>query len=263
MSLPEPAANAVAVVTGASSGIGAELARGLAARGHAVVLVARREDRLRGLAAELRAAHGVRTEVVACDLIEPDCRAELRERLASLGLRVDILVNNAGFALGGAFHESDPELEVAQLRILCEVPVVLTRAFLPAMVERREGAILNVASTAGMQPMPNSAGYAAAKAHLLSFTEAVHMEVRRFGVTVTALCPGPVSTELFEKHPHPVERLPRGLWLDAAAVAEAGLEGARRGKRVVIPGNLIRVGAPLLRLTPRAVELRVVERLFR
>ncbi len=263
MSLPVPDPRAIALVTGASSGIGEELARGLAQRGHGVVLVARRQERLKALAAELSSAYGVRAEVIACDLTDSDGRGELADRIADLGLRVDILVNNAGFGLGGLFHRSDPEAQVMQLRVLCEAPVVLLRAFLPGMVERRSGAVINVASTAGMQPLPNSAGYGAAKAHLLSLSEAVHAEVKRFGVTVTALCPGPVFTELFNRQDHPVERVPRSLWLHPDKVAEAALKGAERGKRVVIPGGPIRVGSALMRLTPRALELRLLERMSR
>ena len=263
MSLPIPAPGAGALVTGASSGIGSELARGLAARGHAVVLVARRESRLRMLAAALAADHGVRAEVIVADLADEAARAALPAQLAGLGLRVDVLVNNAGFGLGGAFHASDLSAQLEQLRVLCEAPLHLSRLFLPGMVERRSGALLNVASTAGMQPLPGSAGYAAAKAHLLSLTEALHMEVRRLGVTVTALCPGPVDTELFDSHDHPVERLPRALWLKPDRVADAGLRGLERGRRVVVPGGLIRAGSSLLRLTPHGLGLRMTERLSR
>jgi short-subunit dehydrogenase len=263
MSLPRPRAGSCALVTGASSGIGLELARGLAARGHAVALAARRDDRLEWAAGDIADRHRVRAEPLAVDLIEPAERAGLARQLEELGLRVDVLVNNAGFGFGGPFHESDLEREIEQLRVLCEVPIALMRTFLPGMVERREGAVINMASTAGMQPLPNSAGYAAAKAHMLSFTEAVHMEVRRLGVTVTAVCPGPVFTELFDKNYHPVVRVPRALWLQADEVAEAGLRGAERGRRVVIPGAVIRAGAPLLRIAPRMVALRVAERAFR
>ena len=263
MSLPIPAPGACALVTGASSGIGTALARGLAARSHAVVLIARRESRLRMVAAALAADHGVRAEVIVADLADEATRAALPVRLAALGLRVDVLVNNAGFGLGGPFHASDLGAQLEQLRILCEAPLHLTRLFLPGMVERRSGAVLNVASTAGMQPLPGSAGYAAAKAHVLSLTEAIHMEVRRLGVSVTALCPGPVGTELFERNDHPVERLPRVLWLKPDRVADAGLRGLERGRRVVVPGALIRAGSSLLRLAPHGLELRLTERLAR
>ena len=149
------------------------------------------------------------------------------------------------------------------MRLLCEAPIDLTRRFLPGMVERGSGAILNVTSTAGMQPLPNSAGYAAVKAHLLSLSEAVHAEVRRFGVHVSALCPPPVRTELFEKEDHPVERIPDFAWLDPDQVARAGWAGAKANKRVVVPGAVARVATPISRFAPRSIQLRLLERAFR
>jgi len=256
MAFPPPDPSATALVTGASSGIGAELARLLAAAGHGVTLVARREERLRELAAEL----GEGAQALPADLTDPAQRAELAGRI---GRRVDILVNDAGFATGGPFHESPLEDELSQIRLLCEAPAELLRRFLPGMVERRSGAVLNVTSTAGMQPLPNSAGYGAAKAHLLSLSEAVHAEVRRHGVHVTALCPPPVHTELFEKEDHPVERIPRFAWMQPDEVARSGLEGVRANKRVVVPGTLARVASTVSRFAPQAVQLRIAERAFR
>jgi len=139
-------------VTGASAGIGSEIARLLAARGHNLVLIARRKERLVAAADELSEAHGVRVETIACDLGRAAPRGRIPGQIDELGLDVEILVNNAGFATGGPFHETDPERELEQVRVLVEAPVVLTRMFVPAMVERGRGAILNVASTAGMQP---------------------------------------------------------------------------------------------------------------
>jgi short-subunit dehydrogenase len=258
VSFPAPDPAATALVTGASSGLGAEFARGLAAAGHGVALVARRAARLEALGATLRADHGVRVEALPCDLTDPQARAELPARLQALGLRVDILVNNAGFATGGPFEASPLEDELQQLRLLCEAPVDLTRRFLPGMLAREAGAILNVTSTAGMLPLPYSAGYAAAKAQLLSFSEALHAEVRGRGVTVTAVCPPPVRTELFAKTDHPVERVPDAAWLEAPEVVSAALDAARRGKRVVVPKPLARATAPLLRFAPRSLALRAV-----
>jgi short-subunit dehydrogenase len=258
MGFPAPDPAATALVTGASSGIGREFARQLAAAGHNVTLVARRTQRLRDLAAELQREHGVQAEVIPCDLTDPAARDAIAPER-----RVDVLVNDAGFATGGPFHQSDRQQELRQVRLLCEAPVDLLRRFLPSMVERRSGAVINVTSTAGMQPLPNTAGYGAAKAHLLSLTEAVHAEVRGRGVHVTALCPPPVHTELFEKEDHPVERVPRIAWMQPEDVAAAGLDGARRNKRVVVPGVLTRVSMPLARYAPRALQLRFVERVFR
>jgi uncharacterized protein len=260
MAFPPPDPAATAVVTGASSGIGAEFARLLAGEGYNLTLVARRAERLRDLAGELERRHGVRADVAVHDLTDPEQRAGLARTVA---LRVDVLVSNAGFATGGPFHESDLQSELDQVRLLCEAPTDLLRRFLPGMVERRSGAVINVTSTAGMQPLPNSAGYAAAKAHLLSLSEAVHMEVRRHGVHVTALCPPPVRTELFAKEDHPVERVPRFAWLNADEVARAGWDGAKANKRVVVPGAVARVTSPIARLAPRAIQLRLTERAFR
>jgi short-subunit dehydrogenase len=256
MAFPPPDRSATALVTGASSGIGAELARLLAAAGHGVTLVARREERLRELATEL----GAGAEALPADLTDPAQRTELAGRI---GRRVDILVNNAGFATGGPFHESPLEDELNQVRLLCEAPAELLRRFLGGMVERRSGAVLNVTSTAGMQPLPNSAGYAAAKAYLLSLSEAVHAEVRRHGVHVTALCPPPVHTELFAKEDHPVERIPRFAWMQPDEVARAGFDGLQANKRVVVPGTLARVASTVSRFAPQAVQLRIAERAFR
>ncbi len=263
MGFPAPSANGTALVTGASSGIGDEFARQLARAGHGVSLVARRGDRLQALAAELSTRYGVRAQAFPCDLTDADARASLPGRIADAGLRVDVLVNNAGFATGGPFHESELDAELRQVRLLCEAPIELTRRFLPAMVERGQGAVVVVASTAAIQPLPHSAGYSAAKAHALAFAEAVHQEVRRHGVHVTALCPPPVHTELFEKTDHPVERVPRIAWLHPDEVVRIGLDGARRNKRVVVPKPLARIQAVISRHAPHGVGLPLVERVFR
>jgi uncharacterized protein len=263
MALPAPAPDGTVLVTGASSGIGREFALQLSARGYGVTLVARREGRLRALADEIAGEHGVRAEVLACDLADPPARDALARRVEALGLRVDVLVNNAGFATGGPFHESDQTMEVQQVRLLCEGTVALCGQFLPAMVERRSGCVVNTASTAGFAPLPNSAGYAAAKAHVLRFTEAVHAEVRKHGVTVCALCPGPVRTELFEKYDHPVERLPGIAWIEVDQCVREAIKGAERGRRVIVPGAKVRAGAPVLRYVPRLIELPLAERFFR
>src|SRR5437588_5565459 len=178
MSLPKPSPTSAAWVTGASAGIGSHIARELAARGHGLVLVARRKDRLEQLAAELADGHGVRVETFACDLCKAAARGRLPGRIEAAGLEIELLVNNAGFATNGPFHESDPERELEQVRVLVEGCVALASAFVPGMVKRRRGAILNVSSTAGMQPIPYSAGYSAAKAYILTFSEALHHELR-------------------------------------------------------------------------------------
>jgi hypothetical protein len=270
MSLPEPNSTSAALVTGASAGIGSEIAKLLAARGHALVLVARRKDRLTALAEDLSDQHGVRVETIAADLGKPTPRGKIPGRIEELGLQIEILVNNAGFATGGEpFHEADPERELEQVRVDVEAVVALTSAFLPAMVARGRGAVLNVASTAGMQPMPYSAGYAAAKAYVLSFSEAVHQEVRGHGVTVTALAPGPVETEFWQiagwetSSGKSFERVVPGTLLSPAQAARAGVEGLDRGERVVVPGLPIRAAMLASRYIPHAFKLPALERFMR
>jgi short-subunit dehydrogenase len=270
MSLPQPNSSSAALVTGASAGIGSEIAKVLAQRGHTLVLVARRKDRLTALAGELSEQHGVRVETIAADLGKPTSRSKIPGRIEELGLQVEILVNNAGFATGGEpFHAADPERELEQVRVDVEAVVALTSAFLPAMVARGRGAILNVASTAGMQPMPYSAGYAAAKAYVLSFSEAIHQEVRGHGVTVTALAPGPVETDFWQiagwetSSGKSFERAVPGALISPAQAARAGVYGLERGERVVVPGLPIRAAMLASRYIPHALKLPAMERFMR
>ncbi|HEY2259364.1 MAG TPA: SDR family oxidoreductase [Solirubrobacteraceae bacterium] len=269
MGLPKPQPTSAALVTGASAGIGSAIARELARRGHGLVLVARRKEKLDELASELSAEYGIRAEAIGSDLSKAASRQRLPARVESLGLDVEILVNNAGFATGGPFADADPERELEQVRVLVEAPVALTSAFLPAMVKRGRGAILNVASTAGMQPLPYSAGYSAAKAYVLTFSEAVHQELRGSGVTVTALAPGPVSTEFWdvagwEAGGQSFEKaVPRPAWVTAEDAAEAGVKGLADGRRVVVPGLQVRTAMLAARYVPHAVKLPAVEWVMR
>ncbi len=270
MSLPEPISASAALVTGASAGIGAEIAKLLAARGYALVLVARRKNRLLALAGELSEQHGVRVETIAADLSKPTPRGRIPGRVEELGLDVEILVNNAGFATGGEpFSEADPERELEQVRVDVEAVVALTSAFLPAMVKRGRGAILNVASTAGMQPMPYSAGYSAAKAYVLTFSEAIHQEVRGRGVTVTALAPGPVDTDFWQiagweiQGGKSFERAVPGTLISPEQAARAGVEGLEHGERVVVPGLPIRAAMMVSRYIPHMLKLPALERFMR
>ena len=269
MSLPKPSENTAALITGASGGIGADIARELARRGHGVVLVARRKPRLEALAEELRGQYGIRAETVASDLAKPASRSRIQGRITELGLDINILVNNAGFATGGAFDQADPARELEQVQVLVEAVVVLTSTFLPAMIEHRSGAILNVASTAGMQPLPYAAGYSAAKAYVLTFSEALHQEVQGRGVTVTALAPGPVETEFWniagwEAGGQSFERaVPSPALISAKDAAAAGVEGLEAGKRVVVPGLPMWAAMMATRYIPHAVKLPLVERMMR
>ena len=248
-------ARPVTLITGASAGLGAEFARQCRKRGDELVLVARRKDRLEALASELGSAH-----VVAADLGVPGAPGRLLAEVAGLGLEVETLINNAGFgvsgALAGAPHLRLMEMIDLNVRALTE----LCRLVLPAMVERRRGNILNVASTAAFQAGPNMAVYYASKAYVLSFTEAVHQEVKDKGVKVTALCPGPTATEFFEVAGAASGRLAQ-MATDPVAVVRAGLDGLARNKAIVIPGAMNKITAQSNRLLPRAVMRRIVARL--
>ena len=246
-----------ALVTGASSGIGAEFARQLAARGYELVLVARRAERLEELAAALPGEPVVIPHDLANDA------AALPPELERRGISVDLLVNNAGFGSHGRFWEQDPAREAEQVRLNCEAVVVLTGTLLPAMVERRSGGVIVVASTAGMQPLPYQATYAASKAFALNFTDALATELRGTGVRAMSVNPGPVPTEWqavagFEGGE---DKIPGKI--EAAQVVAESLDAFDAGKRSVIPGGLMRWVMRVSSLSPRAIQLRVVERQYR
>ncbi|MBS1836368.1 MAG: SDR family oxidoreductase [Actinobacteria bacterium] len=256
MSLPTSAPDRTALVTGASSGIGTELARELARRGQNVTLVARSEGRLRALAEELGAT-GIRADVLRADLSDRTERSALAGRVQDLGLEVSILVNNAGLSTMGAVHRAslDAELNMVELDVVAVVE--LCTRFLPGMVERRRGAVLNVASTAAFQPIPGQAGYGAAKAFVLSYTRAIDGELRGTGVTATALCPGPVETGFADaagiSHEEAAASLPSFMWESADAVARCGIDALAAGRQVAIPGAANRAAAALAGLVPKQV----------
>jgi short-subunit dehydrogenase len=264
MALPTPAPDRTAVVTGASSGIGREIAKQLAQRGQGLTLVARREDRLKALADELAGAHGVRVEVVAADLTDQGARERIASEVAERGLAAQVLVNNAGLSTVGPVHGNDVAAELAMIRTDVEAVAHLSSLFLPGMVERGAGAVLNVASTAAFQPMPGQAGYAASKAFVLSYSQAVRAELKGTGVSVTVLCPGPVDTEFAEsagfEGTEAEAALPRFMWLPAEAVATAAVDGLDRGRAVVIPGVANHLGALGGRFAPRSVLLPIIAR---
>jgi len=263
VALPQPEFHSTCLVTGASSGIGADVARSLARRGHGLTLVARRADRLDELAEELRSAHGVRVEVIACDLSDAEGRGRMLDRLAELAVNVEVLVNIAGFGTAGAFAELDAEHELEMVRLNVEALVALCARFAPEMVRRRRGAILNVASMAAFQPLPRQATYAATKAFVLSFTVALHAELAPSGVTAPTLCPGPVRTEFADVAGIGEEAMgPDLFWAESPEVAEQGVHGLERGKRVVVPGLLNRGGAIAGHHAPRSVLLKLVGRFY-
>ncbi len=264
MALPAPATDRTAVVTGASSGIGREIARQLAQRGHGLTLVARREDRLRSLADEVADAHGVRVEVTIADLTDPAAREHIATQVADRGLVAHVLVNAAGLSTVGAVHANDPAAELTMIRTDVEALAHLCSLFLPGMVERGAGAVLNVASTAAFQPLPGQAGYAASKAFVVSYSRAVRAELKATGVSVTVLCPGPVDTEFAESAgfdgAEAEAALPRFMWEPVEAVAEAGVAGLDRGRAVVIPGAANHVAALGARFSPHSLLVPVLAR---
>lgn len=264
MALPPPAPASTCLVTGASSGIGADIARELAKRGHGVTLVARREDRLTDLAGELRGRHDVRVELVASDVSEDDARKELVAEIESRGLTVEVLVNNAGFGSSGLFQELDAEGEVGMVQTNCEAVVALCGAYTEKMVGRGRGAILNVASTAAFQPLPRQATYSASKAFVLTFTEALHTDLSGTGVTATALCPGPVETEFGEVSGMEgmFDRLPSFAMLSPEETARAGVEAMEQGKRAVIPKISNQASALGGRFVPRSLLLPLMRRAY-
>lgn len=258
MSLPQPAADRTAVVTGASSGIGAEIARDLARRGHGVTLVARSVGKLEALATELRGA-GVRAEVIGADLTDRGARAGLLGAIEARGLTVDVLVNNAGYSTLGPVATSDPDREMSMVELDVMAVVDLCSRFVPGMATRRRGAVLNVASTAAFQPLPGQAGYGAGKVFVLSYTQSLAAELKGTGITATTLCPGPVETGFGERAGFSDEdaknALPAVMWVSAKDVAKQAVEGLDKGRLVVIPGRANKVAAALSQVTPRTLLL--------
>ena len=235
-----------ALVTGASSGLGAEFARQLAADGFALVLVARDEDRLRALAAQLP----VETEVLPADLTADDGLETVAARLADAAHPIDVLVNNAGFAVAEPFHASAIEDERRMHELLSWVPLRLAHAALPGMRERGRGGILNVASLAGRLP---SGSYASAKSSLITLSRALRARYRRDGVTVTALLPGFVPTEFHERMGVTAATVPRAGWADASSVVRDGLRGLRTRRGIVVSDWRYRLAAPLIPFVPDRV----------
>ncbi len=245
-----------ALVTGASSGIGAEFARQLSARGASVVLVARDADALDALADEIRSAGG-RADVLVADLLDDAQRARVEERLAAGG--IDVLVNNAGYGLPLAFERNDIEDEARHLRLHVEVTMRLSRAVLPAMLARGDGRIMNVASVAGLMPRGT---YGAAKGWVVSFSRWANTVYAPRGVTVTAVCPGFVHTNFHERLglPPGEEGVSRWMWLDAPQVVREALRDAARGRAVSIPSLRYKVLTSLARMLPDSLVVAAASR---
>ena len=262
MTLPAPAPDAAVLVTGASSGIGAELARQLAAIGHGLILVARRPDRLEAIAAEVRAAHGVEVLVIPADLAKVTHRRRLVQAVEASDRFVAGLCNSAGFGSYGRIVELNPAREAEMVQLNVAAVHELTLAFVRPMVERRAGAILNVASLAAFQPVPSMATYAATKAFVQSFSEALHAELGGTGVSCTVLAPGPVPTEFGERAgtTDADSLVPRFVTTEAEEVAAAAVRGMLRGRRSVVPGVATKALATGGRYAPRAVLLQAARR---
>lgn len=249
-----------ALVTGASSGIGTVLARQLAADGSDLVVVARSEDALDELAVELRDAHGVDVEVLPADLTDRDGLATVEARLQDVARPVDLLVNNAGFGTTGPFVAQDADAEDLEVRLNVAAVVRLTHAALPGMQARGRGGILNVSSIAGFQPIPNMAVYAATKAFVTSFTEAVHEELAGTGVHVTALCPGFTRTNFVDNAGagDDASRIPEFIWMEPEPVAAAGLRAVAANRATVVPGLQYKLSTGASRVMPSAITRRVI-----
>jgi short-subunit dehydrogenase len=254
-------AGKTALITGASSGIGAAFARALAAQGAHLILVARSEAKLRDLATGLSAQHTIRAEALPCDLSRPQAGQQVFAATLQRGLPVDLLINNAGFATYGAFDRLDAEREQQEILLNVAAVVDLTHRFLPAMLARGSGAIVNVASTSAFQPTPYMAVYGASKAFVLSFSEALWAEYRSKGIRVLALCPGPTSTDFFTVVG--TEDASFGAKETPEKVAQVALRALQRGRPSVISGRMNWLQAHSVRLAPRALVASMGARLMR
>jgi uncharacterized protein len=250
-----------ALITGASSGIGEELTRLFARDGYDLVLVARGKSQLEALAAQLRQQHGVSVTVLAKDLAQPAAAQAIYDELTRAGTTVDVLVNDAGYATYGSFTEIPAETELAMLQVNMAALTHLCKLFLPPMVRRGSGRVLNVASTAAFQPGPLMAAYYASKAYVLSLSEALANELRGTGVTVTALCPGPTRSGFQSRAKMEDSKLVQGNIMAAAPVARAGYRAMQAGKTVEIPGLRNRLLVQAGRVTPRKTLTGIVRRM--
>jgi short-subunit dehydrogenase len=247
-----------ALVTGGSGGIGLEIAKVLAAKGFNLALVARNRDALEAAAGQIEGKNTVTVHVFAADLRRRESPEAIFDFLRNENVAIDILVNNAGFGLGGEFAETELTRELEMIQVNIAALTHLTKLFLPGMIKRRSGRILNVASTAAFQPGPLMAVYYATKAYVLSFSEALAEELRNAGVTVTALCPGPTRTDFAEEAQVGNSRLFTAFGMaDAADVAEFGVAAMLHGRRVAIPGIRNKIVAQANRFAPRALTARV------
>jgi short-subunit dehydrogenase len=248
--------NPVVLITGASAGLGVEFARQLSARGARLVLVARRKERLEALCEEVGDARAL-----ALDLVEPGAAERVMADLAAHGEHVDLLVNNAGFGFSGPVARIEADKQRDMVTLNCTVLTELARAVLPGMIERGRGGILNVASVAAFQAAPRFAVYAATKAYVLSFSEALHEEVAAKGVHVSCLCPGPVATEFFDAAGMTVRGAFKTMMMQADEVVRIALRGLDRNQAVVVAGAANKVGAVGVQLLPRRWVRKIAGRM--
>lgn len=258
-------ARPLALVTGASSGIGAEMARDLAQRGHDLILVARRAAAMQALATQLQQAHGITCTVLAQDLAALGGVAALVVQLRERGLQPEVLINNAGLGVIGEHATSQWADQQSMIDLNITALTELTHALLPAMVQRKRGKILNVASTAAFQPGPGMAVYFASKAYVLSYSEALHQELKSSGITVSALCPGPTASEFVSvaSKTHRISLADRVPFASAADVAGYGIAALMRGQAVAVHGLVNRIGAWSIRFTPRFLVRRIIALAFK
>ncbi|MEM6452088.1 MAG: SDR family oxidoreductase [Cyanobacteria bacterium P01_D01_bin.105] len=256
-----------ALITGASSGIGAEFARQLAAKKLDLVLVARSQDKLNQLVAQLQQQHSIRAHVISQDLTEPNAADSIARQVEELGIVIDLLINNAGFGDYGSFSESVLDRQTSMIQLNISALVELTHAFLPTMLKRQQGGIINVSSIAGFQPMPYWSVYAASKAFVLSFSEALWAEVKEKGVNVLALCPGPTESNFFKvaEVPSNSEMSSNLNQLDSVEnVVKSALAALESGQPNMVTGGLMtQMIANLPRVLPRDVLVDLVEKQFR
>ncbi len=255
-----------ALITGATAGIGYELAKCFARDGHDVILVARTEERLRAVAEELEQVFKIKAHAHPADLSQPIAPQQIFDALTAQNLRVDFLVNNAGFGTNGRFTETSLHTELEMIQVNVSALVALTKLFLPDMVTRKSGRVMNVASTAAFQPGPYMAIYCATKAFVLSFSEAIATELQGTGVTVTAVCPGATSTEFQARsgtEDIPLIKSKLSSVMKAEPVAQIGYKAMMRGERVCVTGLMNRVAAEAVRFAPRSLSASVAAKLMK
>jgi short-subunit dehydrogenase len=264
MAFPLPSTDSTCLVTGASAGIGEEIARELARRGYNVTLTARRSDRLEALAAELHEQFGVAADVIACDVRDDEARARMLDQINASGKHVSVLVNNAGLGGPGRIQRLPKERALEMVDTNVRALVALTSDLSREMVERGEGAILNVASTAAFQPIPTESVYSATKAFVLNFSNAVDAELQGTGVRCSVLCPGPTQTEFAEAAgaKFMFDRVPSFLLADAHDVAVTGVNAIVHGRRTAVHGTINQIGTVAGGKGPRPVVLKALQKIW-